>query len=184
MDEFYIMQSLCNAEEYMRIVFDTSEIKIPAIKAEYQFLDKSEITAGLSKDSGFEIPDFVTINGIHIISDYLKQILEKEMLDYIFYKKINLIDEKYGIHEKFWITVVPRIDCLDIKKSEVKCEWDFEDGLVPVLRAERIEIISKMVGRYKMFRIFGVEDNNIYITGGLYNKLIKKKIEDITYTKI
>lgn len=181
MNNFYMLKTLSGAEEYIKLTGPLSELKTPCRKSEIQYLDKSRITLGISHDAGLEIPDIIYQDGIFFISGQMKNCLDSRGIDYVFYKQADIISDKFGIHETFWVMVPPRIDCLDIDKSDICLEWDFEDGLVPVLDANRIRLVPKMIGRFEIFKILGVADNNVYITKRLCEILRTEQFEGIEF---
>ena len=184
MSDIYVLKSLSNAEEYIKINGNISNIKIPVMKSEIHHLDKKTIEFSISDEGGLSIPDLIYYEGIFLFSNKLKQALDERNIDYVFWKKADVNSEQFGIHESFWIIVPPRIDCIDIDKSDLNFEWDFEGGLLPMLEANKIVIQNKLVGRFEVFKLLGIMDNNIYITSKLREVIISKGFEGIEFLKL
>lgn len=184
MDNIYVIKTLSLAEEYIQLEGDISKYRIPSMKSELQYIDKNEITMGISVNGGFEVPDIISKDGITFISNRFKQAFDEEHIDYLFYKKVNIISDLFGIHETFWILIPPRIDCLDLDESKIDFNWDYENGLIPMFQAEKIVILKKMLGRFEVFKIAGIQDNNIYLTEKVCNKLRSLNLEGIEYILI
>lgn len=181
MGEFYMLKSLSAAEEYIKLKGRLSGLKGPCIKSEIQYLDRAGILLGISDEGGLEIPDVIYQDGIFFVSGQVKDLLDSQGIDYVFYKEADIVSDKFGIHETFWIMVPPRIDCVDVDKSHIRLEWDFEDGLAPMLDAGRIRIIPKMTGRFEIFKVFGIADNNVYMSKRLYEILDSRRLEGIEF---
>lgn len=181
----YVLKSMMIAEEYIKLDADFSGIKIPCIKSEFQFLDRTPLEITISDEGGLEIPDVIYQDGMWLISTQLKECLERFGCDYVFYKQVKILSDKFGIHETFWIIVPPRIDCLDLDDSIIKeKQWDFEDGLVPSFECEKIKIMVKNLGNYAIFKILGILDNNIYVTEELFQAIHSLHLEGIEFIKI
>ena len=181
MDKIYIMKTLSGAEEYIKLEGNLAQLKEACIKSEIQYLSHEKVTFQVSEQGGLEIPDVICQEGIVFISSQIKEMLDLEGIDYVFYKQADIISDKYGIHENFWIMVPPRIDCIDLDKSDFVAEWDFEEGLVPVLNVNEIRIMPKLLGRFEIFKIFGIADNNIYVRERIYQVLNSGHYEGITF---
>lgn len=181
--DFYILKSISNAEEYVVLTGDFSMLKRPCMRSEYQFLDKKTIRIGVSEDGGLEIPDVIFQDGIWFISDKIKDAFDNYGIDYVFYKKAEIVSDKYGIFENFWIMVPPRIDCLDIDESDYDNDWDFNDGLIPNMEVRKISISGKLTGRFEIFKIIGINDFNIYVSSGIRDVLTSMSASGITIIK-
>lgn len=181
MNKIYILKTLSEAEEYIKLKGNLAQLKEACIKSEIQYLSHENITFQVSEQGGLEIPDIICQEGIWFVSSQIKELLDSEGIDYIFYKPADIVSDKYGIHENFWIMVPPRIDCIDLDKSKVNREWDFEEGLVPILDADNIQIMPKLLGRFEIFKIFGIADNNIYIKERIYQILNARQYEGVAF---
>ena len=181
MEQIYVLKTFSNAEEYIRPDGDVHSCRLPAMMSELQFLDRSEIWLGLSDDGGLEIPDVLVYDGILFVSDRLKQAMDEFRVDYVFYKKTNIASQRLGIRETFWMMIPPRLECLDTERSIFDGNWHFEDGLIPRLRADKIVVDVSRLGRYKIFKIAGLLDDNVYLTEELCQYLKGKSLEGVTY---
>lgn len=184
MSEIYVLKSLSGAEEYIKIKGDISNIKIPVIKSEIQYLNKEKIELSISESGGLEIPDIIYYEGIFFVSNKLKLFFDSMGIDYVFWKASDIHSEQFGIHETFWILVPQRIDCLDIDKSVFDLEWDFQDGLLPMLKIQKIVIQPKLIGNFHIFKILGIMDNNIYVTKELFEKISSCNFKGIDFLKL
>lgn len=184
MDEIYVMKCLSGAEEYIQLNGDVSKLKVHIIKSEIQYLDNNKIVMDISDEGGMEIPDILYYEGITFVSSRFKEFMDFECIDYVFWKQADIHSEKYGIHETFWILVPPRIDCIDLDESIVNTEWDFSDGLIPMLSTDKIVIQSKMTGRFMIFKISGIMDNNIYVKKEFFEKAKLMEFEGIIFYKL
>ena len=184
MSGLYVLKSLSAAEEYIKVKGDISNIKLPIRKSETQYLNKEKIELGILESGGLEIPDVIYYESIFLISNRLKQLFDTVGIDYVFWKPADIHSEQFGIHETFWIIVPQRIDCLDIDNSIFDSEWDFQDGLVPMLNIEKIAVLSKNIGNFQIFKILGITDNNIYITRELFEKISLGDFKGIDFLKL
>lgn len=182
--EFYTLKSISNADEYIVLAGDFLKIKRPCMRSEYQFLDKKTIRLEISEDGGLEIPDVIFQDGIWFISDKIKDAFDNYGIDYVFYKKAEIVSNKFGIFENFWIMVPPRIDCLDIDESDLDNDWDFNDGLIPNMEFTKISISPKLTGRFEIFKIIGINDYNIYISSGVNDLISSISASGVTTIKL
>lgn len=184
MKEFYILKSLSEAEEFIKIKGSVAKIKIPVMKSEIHHLDKKRIMFDISEEGGLEIPDLIYQEGVFLLSDRIKQRFDAVGIDYVFWKEADIHSEQFGIHETFWVIVPPRIDCIDLDKSELNLQWNFEEGLLPMLESRKIVIQPELTGRFQVFKILGVMDNNIYVEEELYEAMNQYELKGITFIKI
>lgn len=175
---------MSNAEEYIVLSGNFSDLKVHCMRSELQFLDRRPVRFEISENGGMDIPDFILQDNIWFISDKVKDTLDNCGVDYVFYKKAEIVCEKFGIFENYWIMVPPRIDCIDIDKSDFDNEWDFNDGLIPNMNYKKIAISPGMIGRFEIFKIVGVNDYNIYITPHMYEVLSSKAFSGLALFKI
>ncbi len=184
MESVYVMKLLSDTEEYIRLEGDFSALKDPCMKSEIQYLDKEKAVFQVSEEGGLELPDFMVQEGIVFVSAACKEWMEEEGMDYVFFKQAEVYSDTFGIHETYWIMVPPRIDCLDIDKSVLHLEWDFYDGLLPLLEAEKIAVFPEMAGRFQMFKILGLLDNNIYVREAFYQKAQFQGWDGVCFMKL
>lgn len=182
--KIYILQSLSSAEEYIRLKGDASKIKPYVVLSEFQYLDKSPVKMEISEDGGLEFPDLIYHEGIMFASDMFKRFLDSQKIDYLFWKQADIVSEKFGKHEKYWIMVPPRIDCLDVERSSFEKNWDWDNGLLPQLEATKIVVDPARVGNFQIFKILGINDNNIYVTKELCEQLEARNFEGVEFYKL
>lgn len=181
----YILKCLTNAEEYIKVEGDIGKIKIPILNSEIHKLTEDKLELGISEEGGLEIPDVLYYEGILFVSNQIKELMNINNANYIFWKEVDIKSEKYGIHEKFWIMVPPRIDCIDIDRSIIDfSSWHFADGIIPVFEFSSISIVKKMLGRFEVFKILGILDNNIYVTEKIYTQINFGEFEGIDFIKL
>ncbi len=187
MNDFYIMDILSISEEYIIPKLNSSLEKDLShyFRDERWYLSAESETIEID-EGGVEIPDILSKQGMIFFSDRLKKIFEKIGVDYIFYKPIIISDEILGIKEYFWLTSIPRIDCIDFEKSEIenKDEYDYNDGIVPFYNIANPIIISECCGRYEIFRLLGSSCNRIFVTGAMKQKIESEKLVGIGFRKI
>lgn len=182
--KIYILQSLSSAEEYVRLKGDVSKIKPYVVLSEFQYLDKSSVKMEISEDGGLEFPDLIYHEGIMFASDMFKRFLDSQKIDYLFWKQADIVSEKFGKHEKYWIMVPPRIDCLDVERSSFEKNWDWDNGLLPQLEATKIVVDPARVGNFQIFKILGISDNNIYVAKELLDQLEAQNFEGVIFNKL
>ncbi len=178
MNKWYVMKAL-SSEDAICLKLELSDLRLAVLKSELQFLDQKELMADIAEEGGFERNDFLYQEGIYFVSDRMKQTLEALGIDYLFFKKVRVVNETYGIHELFWMMLPPRIDCLDLEECEGEKEWDLTLGLIPRLNLETVVINPKRTGHFEMFQIFGVLDNHIYVTEDLAGKLKENRLKGL-----
>lgn len=177
MEKLYALSSTAGAEEYITLegeeVFDS--LSRAYQRDERQYISKEPVQFGLSDEGGLEVPDVLIQEGILFVSSRCRELLLVEGQDYLLFKRADVKDDRFGIHETFWIVVPPRVDCLDLSKSEFEqeedLEWNCREGLIPLLMPDRIRINPARAGYYGMFRLFGVADQTIYVREELCQKL-------------
>ena len=187
--DIFALLATSNTDRYIIPEIDESEVtklKPFVSKGELQFIGHNPVTCSVSEQSGFEAADYIYNRGFHIFSERLKRFFDNEGIDNVFYKPMNIISEELGIDERYYITVVPRIDCLDIEKSvsEDERNWDTGFGMIPRLKFENLHIKNTSIGRYKMFRLLGIEDEKIYITDELCLSLKDESFLGLEYKNI
>ena len=154
--QFYTVKAFGAVEEFIKIDTGLNVIKDACRKSEIQYLDRKIITIAASESGGIEFPDLIIYEDMYLFSN-----------------------DVIGKKELYWLIVPPRIDCLDLDNSEVEDEWDFELGIIPVLHCKKTRIDEKLVGNFEVFKIAGIDDNNIYINENIKNKIININPEGI-----
>lgn len=179
MNNFYVMKSLSGAEEYVDLIDSLGKDRIHYMKGETQYLCDNPVVFEVSDTGGIEIPDLIYHNGIWIASNKLKGVFDSVLANYITYKAAIIQSKQLGIMENCWIIIPPSLDCMDLDKSVYDAEWDFSFGLIPMLNVEKIVILAKNIGHYEIFKVFGVMDNNIYITKRIRDILINNNLDGV-----
>lgn len=177
----FMIKSFGNVEEFVRIDGGFSEISEAVRKSEFQFLTKEKLTISVSDSGGIEFPDLVIYDTMYLFSDIIYQEVRNEIDWYVFVKPIDLVCDFLGRKERYWLIVPPRIDCLDLDRSDVKLDWDFSLGLLPTLHSQKSVIDESLVGSYKMWKIAGVDDDAIYVKKELKDKILSLNPEGIKF---
>lgn len=189
MKNVYMLDILSVSEEYIVPKLNESILKNRThyYRDERWYLDDSPEIIELDPDKGgIEVPDILLCNEFVFFSDKLKCILENCGVDYIHYKKITISDEVLGIEEAFYLTCIPRIDCIDFERSSISNadEYDYNDGIVPFYNINKPVIVPENCGRYEIFRLLGSDCSRIYVLDGLYKKLSGADIIGIGFRKV
>lgn len=178
----YAIKAMGDIEEYVNIdgtlLLETAE---HCRKSEVQFLNKEKIYITTNERGGTEFPDVLVSNGVYLFSDkIIKEINNKfDMNWYVYLKPVEISCEITAKKELYWIVVPPRIDCLNLDNSEIKYDWDFDLGIIPMLHCGKIIIDEQLTGSFKMFKILGIDDNTIYINEELKNILTSMEIDGL-----
>lgn len=165
-EKYYGIGSSSNVEEYLKPGQDLEYLSRPCSMSEFQYLDKTAVYSELDKDSGTVCQDFIYENGIPLISERLKEFFDGFGIDNLFYKKVILQKKDTGMEELYYLALPPRINCLDFEKSEI-------DEVLNV--ADEIVIQTNKVGRYDIFKLAGVTNTEIIVTGRLALALKEQK---------
>lgn len=165
-EKYYGIGSSSNVEEYLKPGQDLEYLSRPCSMSEFQYLDKTAVYSELDKDSGTVCQDFIYENGIPLISERLKEFFDGFGIDNLFYKKVILQKKGTGMEELYYLALPPRINCLDFEKSEI-------DEVLNA--ADEIVIQTNKVGRYDIFKLAGVTNTEIIVTGRLALALKEQK---------
>lgn len=175
MKDYFILDASKNVEEYVSVTDGIKEMEKACQMSEFQFLDKKSISMEADKDSGRIFQDFIYDKGVPIISDRMKDCLDSLGVDYLFFKKVLITKKKIGIEEVYWLALPPRINCLNREESEI-------DEMLDV--AEEIVINDDKVGRYEIFKLGGVGNLDIILSGNVADVLKEKKFIGVHIYKI
>lgn len=171
----YQLKVTSNTEEFIQLEGDFSLLKEAYRFEEFQFIYPTPMKVGVTLESGFEVPDIISQESLLFISQRMKVFLDSYGIDYVFYKKVQVHGEEYGIFETFYLMIVPRVNCLDLESLPENEEiWDYQDGLVPLIDVDTFSIEISRLGRYELFRVFGLYENTVYLTESLYKALEKE----------
>lgn len=167
-DDYFVIDASNMVEEYIDIGDKLQEFASACSMSEFQYIDKNPVSIELPAESGRECQDIIYKQGILLISDRLREFLDEEKIDYLFYKKIVLKKSDIGIEETYWLTIVPKINCMNIEKSEI-------DEFLNV--ADMVCIDSDKIGRYQIFKLARVNNLEIIVTKELADKLREEQFE-------
>lgn len=133
-------------------------------RSEFQYVDKSLKELALDEFSGSQLADFIYSekNNVPLISERLKREFDRLDIRNLFYQRVNLVRKFGNLYETYWLAIPPRIDCL--RKDQ--CIID------ELNHAETIVIEEEKVGNYEIFKIAGLNNNEIIVT-----KKLKEMIE-------
>jgi len=183
--KFFVMYAETCVEEYAAPGADIFDLERGCLNSEFQFLDKSPLSVEISDEGGIEFPDFILEGSIPLISAGVKRVFEKFGVDYVFYKPIQLTYSLLGRAENYWLAVPPRIDCLDTRKSIIEVEDN--EFLLPtelIREAKKICIAENQIGRYDIFKLAGVVNQEIIITERLKNALAAENFENVFFYEL
>lgn len=187
MQSVYCLTVLSVSEEYIIPKFNEKirDLRPFFMRDQIWRIDRDEEKIPIDEEGGVRIPDVLYCDDLLLFSDKFKRILDKQQIDYIFYKKVVISDETIGIEEIFWLVSVPRIDCIDVEKSGIEPleDYDYNDGIVPFYNIEKPFIVVSDCGRYEMFRILGSVSDTVFISDSLYEKLKDKKLIGLDFQK-
>ena len=113
MANYYVLDASRNVKEYISIIDGTKELETACQMSEFQFLTTKAVTIEVDEDSGRIFQDFIYDNGVPVMSDRMKEYMDKLEVDYLFYKKLILTKKELGIEEVYWLALPQRIKCLN-----------------------------------------------------------------------
>lgn len=177
----YAVRAYGKIEEFIEPDSDFSEFGEACRKSEPQFLTKDRLSVGTLDSGGLEFPDLIVLEDVYLLSDAVIEQVKDEIEDYVFLKPVEIRCDLIGKKELYWLTVPPKIDCLDLDKSRIDYDWDFGLGILPILHSEKTVIDEKLTGRYGMFKALGIDDNNIYVTERIRDKMQSVNPEGILF---
>lgn len=168
-----------NTEEYVKLSGGFQKYKLPSMLSQFQHIDKEKLTISVSIEGGVCFPDILFQDGIYFISNKFKTILDNADIDYIKYKKVDIINNELGIQEFMYIMIVPAIDCFNIDVLDTEnreFNWYFNGNFTPIISVDDIKISKKCINSNKLgyvsiFKIFGIDNCNIYLTQTMHDIL-------------
>ncbi len=155
MANYYVLDASRNVKEYISIIDGTKELETACQMSEFQFLTTKAVTIEVDEDSGRIFQDFIYDNGVPVMSDRMKEYMDKLEVDYLFYKKLILTKKELGIEEIYWLALPQRIKCLNKEESEI-------DEILNI--ADEIVINQQRVGRFKIFKLADVGNWEIILS--------------------
>lgn len=152
------------ASEYIQVNLsnEIEALQTNVKKNRLQFINKLPIEIEVSEEGGIEYPDFLN-EPLPLFSDNLKNILDLNGVDNIFYKPVYLIDKLLEEKHLYWLAVIPKIECFTGNENEY---------------------IYEKIGNFKIFRDKLQDDFSLYITSELKNILENKNLEGVFFYKI
>ena len=180
MSDFYSLESDSGYWEYVSPDFSKlpSKFREACISSNFQYIDKSPIKLEILENSGNIFPDFMynVSESIPLISNRLKNIFDDFNIDNLLYKRVNLFKKSTNVENLYWLALPPRIDCLDYEHSTID---EIQNSV------DTIRINSNNAGIYDIFKILGVNNNEIIITKRFFEYLSKyDNLESIYFTSI
>lgn len=172
-------------EEYVTPGDELKVLEKGCWQSEFQFLDHSPLDIEISDEGGIYFPDFILQNSIPLISAGIKKIFDKLQVDYVFYKPIRLIYSELGRAEYYWLALPPRINCLDSSNSVIEVEEN--EFVLPyelIREAKKICIAENQIGRYDIFKLAGVVNQEIIVTEKLKNVLDEEDFENLFFYEL
>lgn len=135
----------------------------------FQLIDPyTPLAIGITEESPEKFSDFLYMQGIPLISDYMKSLFDDFGIDNVFYKRIILEHPVSLNQHECWLALPPAISCLDYEKSTF---MPFDDDMV-----EDIVLDKRQIGRYDIFKISSrtnrtVSTDTIILTEKFYRYL-------------
>ena len=181
---FYVMYGESCVENYAVPGEQIRILEKGCLNSEFQFLNHDAIEVELG-EGGLYFPDHIIYGCIPLISDKLYSFLQKQQIDYLFYKPVRLTYSDVGISEQYWLALPPRINCLDMDSSEVIQEDnEYLDESELMREVRKIVIIPSQLGRYNIFRLANVVNDEIIVTEEFKEMLEKEKFENVYFADL
>lgn len=182
--KFFVMYAETCIEDYAVPGKEIFQLERACINSEFQFLDKSPLTVEISDEGGLHFPDFILSGIIPLISTPVKRVLENFGVDYVFFKPIQLTARELGRVENFWLALPPRINCLDWERSIIEMENNKFAPPIDLMHEAKTFFIDKhQIGRYNIFKLAGVVNQEIIVTESLKDALESAGFENIFFYK-
>ena len=183
--KFFVMYAQSCVEEYVEPSAEILQLERGCLNSEFQFLNHVPLAVEISEDGGTFFPDFILKNSIPLISAGMKNIFDSFKIDYIFYKPIQLTYSELGRSENYWLALPPRINCLDFSRSLIsEDENNFSPKSELIREAEKIFIDEDKVGRYNIFKLAGVVNQEIIVTEKFKNVLVAGDFENLFFDEL
>lgn len=141
---------LYEEQEYDNILRPyVKEIEEACLKSEFQFLEKKELYWEIPSKENFVFKEFYYVNKRVPVFNFQAWEKATSILDTDGFFQIPIVINYHGERHYYNIVVPPRIRCLDSKG----------------------QLMAKNVGRYQIFKSQLLNDDTIYISQQLYEKL-------------
>ena len=183
--KFFVMYADTCVEDYAIPGEEIFQLSRGCLNSEFQFLDHSPLDVEISDEGGIYFPDFILQNSIPLISAGIKKIFDRLQADYIFYKPIRLVYSELGRAENYFLALPPRINCLDTLRSVITVEEN--NFILPtelIREAKKICIAENQIGRYDIFKLAGVVNQEIIVTEKLKDALAKEDFENLFFYEL
>ena len=165
-------------EDY--ITLDSAELeRISAACADsaFQLLDREEARFTVSQeDGGFTFPDFYYQMSVPLFSVRIYEPL-RDMLEGCFVKKALLRDGSSEV--PYMLVLPPRIDALDIRKSEIIENYGTREA--PLYELGKTALRKDCAGRYHLFKIKDALDDRIFVTEAFKRRAEALKAEGAAF---
>ena len=182
--EFYVMYGESCVENYAVPGEQIRSLEKGCLNSEFQFLTHDAIEVELG-EGGIYYPDYIIYGCIPLISDKFYNFLQEQSVDYLFYKPVCLTYPDLGIREQYWLALPPRINCLDMESSEVITEDnEYLDESELMREAKKIVIVPPQLGRYNIFRLANVVNDEIIVTEEFKKMLEKENFENVYFADL
>ena len=180
--KFFVMYAETCIENYAVPGKEIFQLERACLNSEFQFLDKAPLNVEISDEGGLYFPDFILSGTIPLISTAVKRVFESFGVDYVFFKPINLTSTELGRNENFWLALPPRINCLDWERSIIETEDNkFAPPIELIREAKKFFIDENQIGRYDIFKLAGVVNQEIIVTEKLKDALEVADFENIFF---
>ena len=170
--KFFILYAQPDVEEYAKPGEAINRLRRGCRFSEFQYLDRKPLDVEISDDSGDEFPDFILQGIIPLVSTGIKRVLENFGVDSVFFKPLRLTRSELGIAEDYFLALPPRIDCLD------------ERSVIVNKHAKKIFVDDDKIGRYDIFKLSGVDNQEIIVTEKLKDALAAKSFENLFFSEL
>ncbi|MDF2544620.1 MAG: hypothetical protein K0S47_4338 [Herbinix sp.] len=170
MRDYYVLDAARSVSEYVFIDQGLEQFLRACELSEFQFIDSSVTQIEVSKEGGRIFQDFMNYENVPLISDRMKDFFDEQKIDYIFNKKILLTRSSVGIEEVYWLALPQRIHCLNIENSSIDEFLNYADEII---------INDDQIGRFKIFKLAGVTNQEIIITDDFAEKLKEQNFEGV-----
>ena len=176
MHKYYFLASEdteCSDYIYLDEALIPQRLRWACRRSEFQYVDQNLRKLNLEETCGNKLPDFICSeqNNIPLISERLK--IEFDRLDVrnLFYQRLNLYRKSDNLCETYWLAIPPRIDCL----YKNKCEIDLQN------HATILTLEEEKAGNYNIFKLAGINNNEIIVTQKVKDAIKKSGISEGFY---
>ncbi len=144
----------------------------------FQFLDHKPISVEIEPPEYEPVfPDFILYQSIPLVSDKFYRLLQRLDVDYLFFKPVRLTWMEENRKEPYWLALPPRVNCLNLERSA----FADNDLYLPLRDAEQMVIRYKAIGRYQIFKVEGVVNQEILVTEPMKVALEKAQLENLCF---